>query len=195
MRSQYSDICVSIRSPHRSKGRRPSGPTGGCRLMSFNPLPSPKQGETSVGQRTGNGCTRFNPLPSPKQGETRHEEFLRDMSAVSIRSPHRSKGRQAPSAGALDEGKFQSAPLTEARGDGRPGWWSPRLWRFNPLPSPKQGETSRHWPTRHCIRCFNPLPSPKQGETQTTSIQKAAASGFNPLPSPKQGETLDTEAN
>ena len=36
--------------------------------------------------------------------------------------------------------------------------------RFNPLPSPKQGEIprSRYIPTR--LARFNPLPSPKQGE-------------------------------
>ena len=60
---------------------------------------------------------------------------------------------------------FQSAPLTEARGDlpvepspaYRPG--------FNPLPSPKQGETEHRVVMSQQLGRFNPLPSPKQGET------------------------------
>ena len=36
--------------------------------------------------------------------------------------------------------------------------------RFNPLPSPKQGEIGRIRRRRHVNRSFNPLPSPKQGE-------------------------------
>ena len=61
---------VSIRSPHRSKGRR------GLDLRATSPR------------------TSFNPLPSPKQGETR----LTQISCLPLRM-------------------FQSAPLTEARGD------------------------------------------------------------------------------
>ena len=36
---------------------------------------------------------------------------------------------------------FQSAPLTEARGDVIPLSDNVSLYSFNPLPSPKQGET------------------------------------------------------
>ena len=39
---------VSIRSPHRSKGRRHVVPAGRAALIGFNPLPSPKQGETDT---------------------------------------------------------------------------------------------------------------------------------------------------
>ncbi len=66
----------------------------GDRRMSFNPLPSPKQGETPVGE----------PL-----------NFVRY--SVSIRSPHRSKGRHRAVLWRYASAKFQSAPLTEARGD------------------------------------------------------------------------------
>ena len=108
---------------------------------------------------------------------------------------------------------FQSAPLTEARGDAY-------TWRsfsdrtsfnplpsqkqgetlagrqaavsdssFNPLPSQKQGETLRAAPRPAPVRSFNPLPSQKQGETNLHSRLCAAQEGFNPLPSQKQGET------
>ena len=84
---------------------------------------------------------------------------------------------------------FQSAPLTEARGD-------PRHWRktsdaicFNPLPSPKQGETCSGDTCHRSGPCFNPLPSPKQGETSRCAPPRPCTARFNPLPSPKQGET------
>ena len=92
-------------------------------------------------------ATCFNPLPSPKQGET--------SSSLSIRSPHRSKGR--PQARAMPI-QFQSAPLTEARGDLNAMLRGHTVsCSFNPLPSPKQGETSNrdaggHWPAAVSIR-------------------------------------------
>ena len=109
---------VSIRSPHRSKGRP------GLRLLQnrcqicFNPLPSPKQGETRKYLRSRVSTTSFNPLPSPKQGETLEGQRLLSLRPrVSIRSPHRSKGRRRMIL-PFDTGSlFQSAPLTEARGD------------------------------------------------------------------------------
>ena len=61
----------------------------------------------------------FNPLPSPKQGETYCTTEIEFPKYVSIRSPHRSKGRRpVPPAEYTEYAiKFQSAPLTEARGD------------------------------------------------------------------------------
>ena len=156
---------------------------------SFNPLPSPKQGETLSPLRIMNTIKSFNPLPSPKQGETR--------------------GCGSGGLGFL----FQSAPLTEARGDSPRAASRARASCFNPLPSPKQGETRLHRDlARRCrvsirsphrskgrpipprsrrrrIHCFNPLPSPKQGETQRPRRAANRLLGFNPLPSPKQGET------
>ena len=85
--------------------------------LCFNPLPSPKQGETcaianlyltlnvsirsphrSKGRPQSYGdydglLRGFNPLPSPKQGETVDRTAERVLAEVSIRSPHRSKGR------------------------------------------------------------------------------------------------------
>ena len=87
--------------------------------VGFNPLPSQKQGETYPSQpipsnverfqsapltkargdwHTGlyRGCPRgFNPLPSQKQGETSARARAASSCFVSIRSPHKSKGRPA----------------------------------------------------------------------------------------------------
>ena len=133
---------VSIRSPHRSKGRLDDSVSPAVPSRGFNPLPSPKQGETEAfalvhrdrlfqsapltearGDKPpfpkleqDNG---FNPLPSPKQGET-----------CDLHRVHPTTDR------------FQSAPLTEARGDLRPAPKKRVGPSFNPLPSPKQGETA-----------------------------------------------------
>ena len=94
----------------------------------------------------------------------------------------------------------------------------PALPRFNPLPSPKQGEM---W-TLGCKICsnalfqsaplaeargdtpasakfpgacgFNPLPSPKQGEMVGPIEVTYDPECFNPLPPPKQGEMLSSRA-
>ena len=107
----------------------------------------------------------FNPLPLPKQGETSFLEADGILIGVSIRSPYRSKGRRIRAKCTMPHRLFQSAPLTEARGDRNDGMVSRYVSGFNPLPLPKQGETwmlpwmSLPW------SCFNPLPLPKQGET------------------------------
>ena len=69
------------------------------------------------------------------------ERRLADVYKVSIRSPHKSKGR--PSAGCFlcRSGWFQSAPLTKARGDSYGETIAGEPVSFNPLPSQKQGET------------------------------------------------------
>ena len=110
--------------------------------------------------------------------------------------------------------EFQSAPLTEARGDADPRDFARLVECFNPLPSPKQGETCPTRRDQKRILRFNPLPSPKQGETKVAPASGAIfaavsirsphrskgrlfvfgrdhrlRNGFNPLPSPKQGET------
>ena len=85
----------------------------------FNPLPSPKQGETVPTRCSDVPRTCFNPLPSPKQGETGGYLLLNLAVIVSIRSPHRSKGRPFCLLLCWFNSAFQSAPLTEARGDGR----------------------------------------------------------------------------
>ena len=94
-------------------------------MKSFNPLPSPKQGETENDNAKRKSIKRFNPLPSPKQGETQERAY------------YEGEG----------EDEFQSAPLTEARGDARLVRVRRPFMGFNPLPSPKQGETRepRRW--------------------------------------------------
>ena len=70
-------------------------------------------------------------------GFTKHSSAVR----VSIRSPHKSKGRLKQAEARFADELFQSAPLTKARGD--PSGWPalPERICFNPLPSQKQGET------------------------------------------------------
>ena len=167
----YTDLTharriVSIRSPHRSKGRHddgardrllfdgfnplPSqkqGETAGCGAEvrprpRFNPLPSQKQGETGSGRTHAGQRRRFNPLPSQKQGETLLLGYVSGPCFVSIRSPHRSKGR--PRGGQLLVALLFVSIRSPHRSKGRPrsmDRYHSRALRFNPLPSQKQGET------------------------------------------------------
>ena len=60
---------------------------------------------------------------------------------------------------------FQSAPLTEARGDGNPCTLVVTLSQFQSAPlTEARGDPETPPPAGSCIR-FNPLPLPKQGET------------------------------
>ena len=134
-------------------------------IICFNPLPSPKQGETFVTEylfRTNRVSIR-----SPHRSKGRHlgDLFVVQGKLVSIRSPHRSKGRLVTTQWTDSAGMFQSAPLTEARGDPPSRCGIHETDCFNPLPSPKQGETSPVANSSFLRCCFNPLPSPKQGET------------------------------
>ena len=173
-----------------ARGDRPCvaiGPNGNC----FNPLPSPKQGETGG---TSSSVRLLGLFQSAPLTEARGDQ------------PH-------PATGSLVV-LFQSAPLTEARGDLPPASAVPCRLSFNPLPSPKQGETGPVLPLDPMVTvsirsphrskgrpaapvpvsdywaCFNPLPSPKQGETSRIPRRVRSWCCFNPLPSPKQGETF-----
>ena len=232
---------VSIRSPHRSKGRPISGPSSWDGSHRFNPLPSPKQGETSTWLPSRRSSAEFQSAPlteargdrsmmtascsnhkfqsaplTEARGDRQHRASGLRAFGVSIRSPHRSKGRRNPISKMDEPAWFQSAPLTEARGDGAQLATGRKPDGFNPLPSPKQGETPRSAASRTHGAGFNPLPSPKQGETygrdthglalalfQSAPLTEARGDfysepaapslrSFNPLPSPKQGETLHT---
>ena len=182
---------VSIRSPHRSKGRHPR--VRGCRRSTprFNPLPSPKQGETRGHAAVGIKPWGFNPLPSPKQGETDHQKVGRArVSNVSIRSPHRSKGRLQQ---ALSLMSYQLVSIRSPhRSKGRPVGVSGCGGEF--IVSIRSPHRSKGRRARICVAirgpfCFNPLPSPKQGETPNGPPLPWRGLCFNPLPSPKQGET------
>ena len=160
-----TSICsVSIRSPHRSEGRQPDSlPNDTVYWFQSAPL-TEARGDRSLhserknhimfqsapltearGDPTGGGSPgrhhRFNPLPSPKRGETLNKMQGTALGIVSIRSPHRSEGRHACIVNIFFNRLFQSAPLTEARGD-RVALIEPQgIISFNPLPSPKRGET------------------------------------------------------
>ena len=128
------DSVVSIRSPHRSEGRCsiPPGAGIGGKVSIRSPHRSEGRSRTSTLRDPGRS---FNPLPSPKsEGRLFQCAPLTD---ISIRSPHRSEGRSSrrtrscfnplpsPKRGEMRPGaqitgcgvSFQSAPLTEARGD------------------------------------------------------------------------------
>ena len=87
-------IRVSIRSPYRSKGRRIRVVGHDLLLAGFNPLPLPKQGETT---RPTNGClVAFVSIRSPYRSKGRPTPKTNASleRLVSIRSPYRSKGRR-----------------------------------------------------------------------------------------------------
>ena len=155
----------------------------------FNPLPSQKQGETRRHRRPRRAADGFNPLPSQKQGETRAAGTSCSRPKVSIRSPHKSKGRRRSLCPPCRAEQFQSAPLTKARGDPAVSTARSPKKCFNPLPSQKQGETQRSYSRVACYASFNPLPSQKQGETRAACPHQVGTASFNPLPSQKQGET------
>ena len=131
---------VSIRSPHKSKGRHPSAARAGAtRLFQSAPLTKARGDGLQLGhpriwrlfqsapltkargdraRRAGRtGPPRFNPLPSQKQGETFLQGCTSCQLQVSIRSPHKSKGRRLSNRTRGMRRVFQSAPLTKARGD------------------------------------------------------------------------------
>ena len=88
----------------------------GCAKFQSAPLTKARGDIWAFGIR-GYCFVGFNPLPSQKQGETLSEVGKMPASVVSIRSPHKSKGRLwlVPPMGTSYW--FQSAPLTKARGD------------------------------------------------------------------------------
>ena len=157
---------------------------------SFNPLPSPKQGETFSIWRAFSGSKSFNPLPSPKQGETNSLGQYRDASWSFNPLPSPKQG-ETESVGSWRSPLVRFNPLPSPKQGETP--WSRKKgaskMSFNPLPSPKQGETEPAWALSPNPFCFNPLPSPKQGETHQGDCARVPPICFNPLPSPKQGET------
>ena len=93
---------------------------------------------------------------------------------VSIRSPHRSKGRpKTPVFGVRWLG-FQSAPLTEARGDKLRAEAEAMGTEFQSAPLTEARGDRRSGPVAADPRCFNPLPSPKQGETSLDDMVQAS---------------------
>ena len=103
--------------PSQKQGETWEQTTCRIRWYCFNPLPSQKQGETENGSHWDGLALGFNPLPSQKQGETVGSSILAALTNVSIRSPHKSKGRLRHKDSPTGTDVFQSAPLTKARGD------------------------------------------------------------------------------
>ena len=91
--NMYMPRIVSIRSPHKSKGRR-------CEAVQVV-----VRGSVSI---------RSPHKSKGRRGQT-HQKFIPRI--VSIRSPHKSKGRHLLSGSLFHTLWFQSAPLTKARGD------------------------------------------------------------------------------
>ena len=158
-------VLVSIRSPHKSKGR-PNAAILAYRWLPFQsaPLTKARGDSAATPRRTRTGC--FNPLPSQKQGETSTRRRPRRASCVSIRSPHKSKGRLASHPPLGTHKTFQSAPLTKARGDRGRGRSDDNFDLFQSAPLTKARGDSLLKSMRVGTLSFNPLPSQKQGETR-----------------------------
>ena len=90
---------------------------------------------------------------------------------------------------------FQSTPPAEARGDGLGSAASWKCCHEVSIHSPRRSEGRPALPLREAVDTsrFNPLPPPKRGETTRTRPACAISiRGFNPLPPPKRGETWRT---
>ena len=207
---------VSIRSPHKQEETFIK--IRNCvTIDGFNPLPSQKQGETyfkcprcktsyqfqsapltkargDIGLRDVDRLSkRFNPLPSQKQGETQSSMRTQPSQSVSIRSPHKSKGRpdraRLFSASAL----FQSAPLTKARGDCR-GCCRRDQFVSVSIRSPHKSKGRQPGWILVCIFLpFQSAPLTKARGDELVCTWLAVGYCFNPLPSQKQGETFSSE--
>ena len=136
------ELQVSIRSPHRSKGRPASSLAVDSAFIEFQSAPLTEARGDLAGVNAFRASTLFQSAPLTE-----------------------ARGDPSPPLPWPSSAKFQSAPLTEARGDKVNRGDKRRLGGFNPLPSPKQGETSTSMPWATSSPSFNPLPSPKQGET------------------------------
>ena len=207
---------VSIRSPHKSKGR-PVPPAANALTGLFQSAPLTKARGDRLPRAANMGDLGVS-IRSPHKSKGRPElaKDNAEIAKVSIRSPHKSKGRLRITATTGPRLQFQSAPLTKARGDKKLALRAFFLRGFNPLPSQKQGETRTRGvgdpplrlfqsapltkargdvcavaPRPRCTS-FNPLPSQKQGETHGYLTPITLITRFNPLPSQKQGETLRT---
>ena len=63
------------------------------KLISFNPLPSQKQGETKKFMRARFGSEVSIRSPHKSKGRRPNTGYKYELEVVSIRSPHKSKGR------------------------------------------------------------------------------------------------------
>ena len=133
----------------------------------------------------------FNPLPSPKRGETPVDSSEACQWCAFQSAPlTEARGDVEALPSLVGQDLFQSAPLTEARGDSANPAEHATLTGFNPLPSPKRGETL--YPTNKDMKVVVSIRSPhrSEGRPPSSSSGYRLRPGFNPLPSPKRGETV-----
>ena len=143
------------------------------------------------------GYLGFNPLPSPKQGETKTLWLkLRDHGWFQSAPLTKARGDLKFSVTLYIRSSFQSAPLTKARGDLQAVAVVNQNWYVS-IRSPHQSKgRPRSW-TPRCAerRCFNPLPSPKQGETSLCLMRLSTSRLFQSAPLTKaRGDAIRTAA-
>ena len=165
MHCHVATTAVSIRSPYRSKGRLRL-----CRDAINYMQVSIRSPYRSKGRQENSGELEklgYVSIRSPYRSKGRHWVHLHRtlLSQVSIRSPYRSKGRLPGFPDFPMVAMFQSAPLTEARGDFDIRGIPLRCALFQSAPlTEARGDWRLPFRNRH--QCsFNPLPLPKQGET------------------------------
>ena len=181
---------VSIRSPHRSKGRRWVSASGRT-LTGFQSAPltearGDKEPPTLVPVLVG-----FNPLPSPKQGETTELNAIpRNVESFQSAPLTEARGDSRSFSIALHSCRFQSAPLTEARGDLPLGLDQINPLQFQSAPLTEARGDSRGLPSSSVSSSFQSAPlTEARGDERNGKNVGGRPNGFNPLPSPKQGET------
>ena len=128
---------VSIRSPHGCKGRLIKCP--------------PSKISVSVSIRSPHGC----------KGRFLVSQLDRAILDVSIRSPHGCKGRWPYRPPQLRGRRFQSAPLTDVRGDTSSATTTQFLhpmFQSAPL-TDVRGDLAGEYALMPRTLCFNPLPS------------------------------------
>ena len=140
---------VSIRSPHQSKGRLPI-----------------VHDERQIGHVS---------IRSPHQSKGRQDQSRYRGSSRAFQSAPLTKARGDTPIRTADcpPKKFQSAPLTKARGDVNPVTAPRFAAEFQSAPLTKARGDSVSLPKSSLTRCFNPLPSPKQGETTPLPATRA----------------------
>ena len=134
-------MAVSIRSPHKSKGRLLY--LGSCGFSFFVSIRSPHKSKgrpVIFGLRAAGRWFQSAPLTKARGDDSTRPRgiyLLLFQSAPLTKARGDPKPPEAPRSTIL----FQSAPLTKARGDWIRRLIQQRMISFNPLPSQKQGET------------------------------------------------------
>ncbi len=173
---------VSIRSPDRSQGRR-STPASARPEARFQSAPlTEARGDAEENEREAKRQAVSIRSPDRSQGRLRRLQVTGGTGPVSIRSPDRSQGRPKSSPGRQTGLLFQSAPLTEARGDGT-GSGDPaggRLFQSAPLTEARGDRPVRGGETGPSKFQSAPLTEARGDSPRQES--RGERQGFNPLP-------------